>query len=508
MPIKLAGVISQFVPRNGPGFYYFINPHYVKNEMGGSKSKQRCIRMIETIKELHGNKESFNSHIFIPKGVKSSSLMVLKGTKGPKGTKGNKNRYKNNYEPSKFRECSWPVISSVLTTIKEDPYEFTDKFDVDENDSDMKDTVNELIEHLTGNTTYMCGANVPQTFFDRDSEKDDGALIILKFNNKTKKNIDYKYYAGELADFFSTFEPNENDDLSDSRILRELHDIYHKYPENNNILTDKIKAIYENFNHTCTALGIVHDKNYDSKENYLYINGVCSNEKGVGKTIIDNINWIGYKGDYKGTKLASLTYVIPYYWKYFNFRFKNNKRTKYLNVDKDISELPLSRTDEGIFSKNGGQKYVNIIQKIYSNDKNNASDDVKIPSRYLKKLDKKDNPGAWSEKKGGPWFKQWWDDVKNISLPTRGTGKLFEDIEVGDQGWYMYFDYTDVPYYEHELTLKDIFESKLSDMSKKIMNETSKNKTKPKLKSKKLKSKKLKSKKGGKKTKRKKTKKH
>ena len=63
---KTKKIISQFVPRNGPGFYYFINPNYVKNEMAGSNSKRRCLRMIETIKEIHGNKESFHSHIFIP----------------------------------------------------------------------------------------------------------------------------------------------------------------------------------------------------------------------------------------------------------------------------------------------------------------------------------------------------------------------------------------------------------------------------------------------------------
>jgi hypothetical protein len=474
MSIKLDRIISQFVPRNGQGFYYFINPDYVTNKMGGSKSKQRCIRMIETIKELHGNKENFNSHIFIPKGVKSESLMVVK-------KKNDKDRYKNNHESNKFRECTWPVISSVLTTIKEDPYGFTNNFEINEEDEDIGNAVNELIEHLTGNTTYMCGGNVPQSFFDRGDEKEDGALIILKFNKKKEDNqIDYKYYSDCLVDFFSQFVTGPDDNaLSDSRIIRTLYKIYENDEDNKDLLVDTIKSIYESITYTCTALGIVHDKNYYSKENYLYINGVCSNEKGVGKTIIDNINWIGYKGTYKGTKLASLTYVIPYYWKYFNFRFKNDKRTNYLKVDKDISELPLSRTDDGIFSKNGGQKYVNLIQKIYSKDKNNASDDVKIPMRYLKKIYKKEKPGAWSEKKGGPWFKNWWDDVNNISLPTRGTGKLFEDIEVGDQGWYMYFDFTDRPYYDHEPILKDKFESKLSEMSKKIMNETA-SKTKSK----------------------------
>ena len=489
---KTKRLVSQFVPRNGPGFYYFINPNYVKNDMADGNSKRRCLRMIETIKAIHGNKDSFNSHIFIPKGVKSESLMVVK-------KKNDKDRYKNNYEPKKYRECTWPVINSVLSTIKEDPYGFTNNFEINDEDKELCDAVKELTEHLTGNTTYMCGANVPQTFFDREDEKDDGALIILKFNKKKENKIDYKAYSHKLVDFFNNFSPSASD-LADSRIIKALHDIYEKDEDDEDILVEPIQSLYESINYNCTALGIVHDKNYDSNENYLYINGVCSNEKGIGKTIIDNINWIGYKGGYKGTKLASLTYVIPYYWKYFNFRFKNKKRTRFLKVDKDISELPLSRSDEGIFLKDGGEKYINLIRKIYSKDKNNASDDVKIPPRYLKKLTKKDNPGAWSEKKDGPWFKKWWDEVKNISLPTRGTGKLFEDIDVGDQGWYMYFDYKDRPYYEHEPSLKAKFESKVSEISKKIMNEVAKTKKRKKSKSKKKKSKK---KKGGSKTKKK-----
>ena len=185
---KTKRLVSQFVPRNGPGFYYFINPNYVKNDMADGNSKRRCLRMIETIKSIHGNKESFNSHIFIPKGVKSESLMLVK-------KKNDKDRYKNNYEPKKYRECTWPVINSVLTTIKEDPYGFTDNFEIDDEDKDLCDAVKELTEHLTGNTTYMCGANVPQSFFDREDEKDDGALIILKFNKKKENKIDYKAYS-------------------------------------------------------------------------------------------------------------------------------------------------------------------------------------------------------------------------------------------------------------------------------------------------------------------------
>ena len=31
--------------------------------------------------------------------------------------------------------------------------------------------------------------------------------------------------------------------------------------------------------------------------------------------------------------------------------------------------------------------------------------------------------------------------------------KQFEKLEIGDQGWYMYFDYDDKPYYEHDKSL-------------------------------------------------------
>ena len=82
---------------------------------------------------------------------------------------------------------------------------------------------------------------------------------------------------------------------------------------------------------------------------------------------------------------------------------------------------------------------------------------------------KKKNPGKWREGNDGPWFQQWWKDVNSISLPTRNTGKQFEKLEVGDQGWYMYFDYDDKPYYEHDKSLLNLKE-KLSSVSKMIMN--------------------------------------
>ena len=52
MSINLGQLVRQFVPRNGEGYYYFINPNYLKNKMGGNMSKSKCQIMIKSIKEL------------------------------------------------------------------------------------------------------------------------------------------------------------------------------------------------------------------------------------------------------------------------------------------------------------------------------------------------------------------------------------------------------------------------------------------------------------------------
>jgi hypothetical protein len=470
MSINLGQLVRQFVPRNGEGYYYFINPNYLKNKMGGKMSKCKCEKMIKTIKELHKNDNSFsNSHIFIPKGILKATTILTRNKQN------RKKRRQNDYAPSKFRECSWPVVSSVLTTIKEDPYSFTSNFDIE--DENLEKSIHTFIEDITGNTSYMCGSTMSQEFFSRDDEKDDSALIILKFNKKQNKKINFRNYATNLFDFFNTYNPDEEEDLKDSRILLHIYSFIETYYEESDdedefidILTDELELLYNSIGYTCTGLGVIHDLNYNEHpEDYLYINGVCSNERGVGKKIIESINYIGFKSGYKGTKLASLTYVIPYYWKYFNFRFKNQRRTNYLKVDKEISQLPLSRQDDGIFSNDGGDKYVNLVKHVYSNGKNNASKEVLVPKRYLIKDKKKKKPGKWREGNDGPWFQQWWKDVNSISLPTRNTGKQFEKLEVGDQGWYMYFDYDDKPYYEHDKSLLKLQE-KLSSVSKMIMN--------------------------------------
>ena len=56
-------------------------------------------------------------------------------------------------------------------------------------------------------------------------------------------------------------------------------------------------------------------------EKYLYVEGLCSNARGVGKLLLNDVMNAGaQKHIYKGTKLAALTVVISYYYK-LGFRF-------------------------------------------------------------------------------------------------------------------------------------------------------------------------------------------
>jgi len=98
-------------------------------------------------------------------------------------------------------------------------------------------------------------------------------------------------------------------------------------------------------------------------ENYLYIDGLCSNQRGVGVAMMDKVIELTYNAQniYQGVKLSSLPYVLKYYWNKFCFRLRpgcfdcNNNPSQGINLDiKNAREfLPL------LFPNNNeGKKYL------------------------------------------------------------------------------------------------------------------------------------------------------
>ena len=86
-------------------------------------------------------------------------------------------------------------------------------------------------------------------------------------------------------------------------------------------------------------LRLVRDEDYDVNltENYFYIDALCSSRKGTGVLLMDFVHYMcyetiwynsylsGFLGNEQklfGTKLSSLAYVIPYYFKKYAYRFR------------------------------------------------------------------------------------------------------------------------------------------------------------------------------------------
>ena len=101
-------------------------------------------------------------------------------------------------------------------------------------------------------------------------------------------------------------------------------------------------------------------------ENYLYIDGLCSNQRGVGMELTDKVIEMTFHASniYQGVKLASLPYVVKYYWDKFCFRFRpgcydsgtamhprdafksDDEGKKYLYLNDTANKIP-SRNPEG-----------------------------------------------------------------------------------------------------------------------------------------------------------------
>ena len=98
-------------------------------------------------------------------------------------------------------------------------------------------------------------------------------------------------------------------------------------------------------------------------EDYLYIDGLCSNMRGVGVSLTDKVIEMTYCASniFRGVKLASLPYVVKYYWNKFCFRFRPGcfpskpDPITFGNINHASEFLPL------MFPENGdGKKYKRI----------------------------------------------------------------------------------------------------------------------------------------------------
>jgi hypothetical protein len=169
-----------------------------------------------------------------------------------------------------------------------------------------------------------------------------------------------------------------------------------------------------------------------SSEPCLYVEGLCSKEKGVGRLMMNLLDVIVERSaEYKAIKLAALTYVVKYYYK-LGFRFSNspdpnfpkniNDPSLFEKVNKMVDMLPKITSDEE-YQKKEIIDFVNVIQpyKLFNTDF-----DTRINKRQVKRLKRRISyyyPITDTFVKRSPGYRQ-----KQATIAHN----------LGENGWYMY----------------------------------------------------------------------
>ena len=164
----------------------------------------------------------------------------------------------------------------------------------------------------------------------------------------------------------------------------------------------------------------------------LYIDGLCSKERGVAGTLMEMMSMIVEKSlAYEAVKLASLTYVVKYYYK-LGYRFTNSPNVNYYKninepslfekVNKMVEELPKIKKGEE-FTNPKWVAFVNFIQeyKLFNTDF-----DTRIKKNQKKRM-----------KRGATYYDAVTDKFVKYS-PRRRKTMATKSHDIGANGWYMY----------------------------------------------------------------------
>lgn len=171
----------------------------------------------------------------------------------------------------------------------------------------------------------------------------------------------------------------------------------------------------------------------------LYVDGLCSKQRGIGKLLMSLLNTIVEKSPhYKAIKLAALTYVVKYYYK-LGYRFahspnpnfsKNKSVSKELlsNVNKAVENLPKIAKDDEFKSKS----WVEFLNSIQQYKLFNTDFDTRISKKQKNRMNRPTT-----------YYDPITDKFVNRS-PSYRKQKATKSHDLGANGWYMYkmFDKT------------------------------------------------------------------
>jgi hypothetical protein len=164
----------------------------------------------------------------------------------------------------------------------------------------------------------------------------------------------------------------------------------------------------------------------------LYVDGLCSKERGIGKLIMSLLDVIVSKSKkYEAIKLAALTYVVKYYYNQ-GYRFTNspnetfkknmNNPELFKHVNEMVEKLPIITKDEEYTNKQVID-FINVIQqyKLF-----NSNYDTRITDEQKKRFQR---PTTIYDANTDKF-------VKNS--PGYRKKRATESHDLGVDGWYMY----------------------------------------------------------------------
>ena len=290
--------------------YYFFNPHYKlqgnSGDYSGYKGILNAYKNMITVKDKNGKNFVSKDNIFLPEWINKGErgLPTIKDWQG---------------KTINFRD--WNMIINLLQ------YDASDDTENDNN--------------IWGYYEYACGSTLPGGFFQAENVRNEVTFIGLHFSEPVAPEQDSEKIDEEDLIYEKHMTRGEVSDIQDM-VNRPM-----RVSKNLNSLQTKQKAFLRGFI-------VVKDLTHlpENPENYLYVEGLCANKRGVGREMLNTCIAMGQQQPYEGTKLAALTIVISYYWA-LNFRFYDAEG----NLIKDEGDIEINKYFDD-FNKNSKKNRV------------------------------------------------------------------------------------------------------------------------------------------------------
>ena len=437
--------------------HYFFNPFFddTNTKTGTNESEYWGIR---------GIKNAYNA--LVTGGVTADKIHLPffasndthEKYKNKKTKEDNQSKLPTNIDNDIFKSNSG-LLENIFTDKTAFPIDYRDwnmiinllKYDgnPEGTDGEINDDATDAEEKFFGPFQYACGDTLPGGYFDADEMRKEVTFVGLYFNNDNNKLTDEQ--KKKIKDL--NWEEIEPSDLE--RFDRYIEDTKLKQ---DNAQTSVLRGfiVVKDLSHkTHNYEEEVKVKKTKEVEKYLYVEGLCSNARGVGKLLLNDVINAGKTSEYEGTKLAALTVVISYYYK-LGFRFYKKEKEITTEGEKTLIEKVNEYLDKFLIKNK--TDYPSIahfknVQKAFGKDCDD-NDIFTIEDYHYEglnnvlKLDEINTGASWG-RRGKPrcankhtiFVDEKGNKIDQDANKEKQTGmqfKAYNDEAMGDMGYYMY----------------------------------------------------------------------